>query len=158
MFKEKNEFQEHLLSHVQERRSDMFNCNKCDKSYSDMRKLRRHDWRCHRSIECTICSETLDSRQEIAGHRLNKHKCSKSCLVSISLPVLMKTNVFMSIIMLWMKKNWILFVKKALTVQISLVNSVNRITEFQIKCYADFKRGAIELDVNSSILLLEKLF
>ena len=66
-----------IFRQSQERRNDMFNCKKCDKSYNDMRKLRRHDWRCHRSIECTICSETLDSRQEISGHRLNKHKMFK---------------------------------------------------------------------------------
>ena len=39
-----------------------------------MRKLRRHDWRTHRNIECTICSEILESRQEITKHRQSVHK------------------------------------------------------------------------------------
>ena len=43
-------------------------CNQCDNGYSDMRKLRRHDWRCHRSIECTICKKMLNSRQDISSH------------------------------------------------------------------------------------------
>ena len=38
-----------------------------------MRELRRHDWRSQRNIECTICGEMLDSRQEIGKHRQNIH-------------------------------------------------------------------------------------
>ena len=52
-------------------------CIKCDKSYEDMASLRRHDWRCHRSVNCNICDETLNSRQEIASHREQKHKLFK---------------------------------------------------------------------------------
>ena len=47
---------------------------KCDKQYGDMRQLRRHDWRSHRSIECIICNEKLDSRQDISMHRQTKHR------------------------------------------------------------------------------------
>ena len=39
-----------------------------------MKKLRRHDWRAHRSIECTICNEMLPSRQDISMHRQAKHR------------------------------------------------------------------------------------
>ena len=49
-------------------------CNKCDKVYSNMSKLRRHDWRSHRQIECNICGVTLESRQEISSHRELVHQ------------------------------------------------------------------------------------
>ena len=39
-----------------------------------MKKLRRHDWRSHRIIECNICSELLESRAEIKSHRQNEHQ------------------------------------------------------------------------------------
>ena len=42
-----------------------------------MRKLRRHDWRCHRAIECTICMKMLDCRQEISSHREREHRMFK---------------------------------------------------------------------------------
>ena len=51
-------------------------CCKCDKIYSTMSKLRRHDWRSHRSIECNICGEQLDSRDLISTHRKIVHKMS----------------------------------------------------------------------------------
>ena len=51
-----------------------FNCSKCDKEYTDMSKLRRHDWRSHRSIPCNICGEELQSRQDISEHRQKKHE------------------------------------------------------------------------------------
>ena len=49
-------------------------CTKCDKVYSNMSKLRRHDWRSHRAIECNICSEMLISREEISNHRKIEHQ------------------------------------------------------------------------------------
>ena len=64
---------EHLQSHEHNTVQSGFKCAKCEKNYSDMRQLRRHDWRSHRSIECTICSESLGSRQDITSHRQNKH-------------------------------------------------------------------------------------
>ena len=39
-----------------------------------MSKLRRHDWRSHRQIDCNICGENLQSRQEISGHRKSVHQ------------------------------------------------------------------------------------
>ena len=38
-----------------------------------MSLLRRHDWRCHREIECTMCGEVIKSREEIKNHRETKH-------------------------------------------------------------------------------------
>ena len=49
-------------------------CNKCEKDYSNMSKLRRHDWRAHREIDCNICDEKLKSREEIKDHRQIKHR------------------------------------------------------------------------------------
>ena len=66
-----NELPDHVKNHT----SNMEHmCNKCDKKYSDMRKLRRHDWRMHRQIECSICDEVLASRQELKDHRKNVHR------------------------------------------------------------------------------------
>ena len=65
---------EHVRKHIKLTNKVKFSCNECGKLYGDMRKLRRHDWRCHRSIECTICSEKLESRQDITSHRRVKHR------------------------------------------------------------------------------------
>ena len=48
-------------------------CSKCEKVYGNMSKLRRHDWRNHRQIECNICGEILESRQAISNHRKESH-------------------------------------------------------------------------------------
>ena len=77
-FKIEREFRSHRQSHdsrteKHQSSTEQFNCLKCDKVYGHMRKLRRHDWRSHRSIECTICKETLENRQEIVHHRETKH-------------------------------------------------------------------------------------
>ena len=42
-----------------------------------MSKLRRHDWRSHREIECNICGEILGSRQDISNHRKMKNQIVK---------------------------------------------------------------------------------
>ena len=39
-----------------------------------MAKLRRHDWRSHRQISCTICDEVLPSRDHIVKHRQATHR------------------------------------------------------------------------------------
>ena len=39
-----------------------------------MAKLRRHDWRSHRPIKCTLCDDTLESRQHIVKHRQAMHR------------------------------------------------------------------------------------
>ena len=38
-----------------------------------MTKLRRHDWRSHREIECSTCGEMLESREDIPNHRQRVH-------------------------------------------------------------------------------------
>ena len=42
-----------------------------------MTKLRRHDWRSHRNVECNICGEQLQSRDQISTHRKIVHKMVK---------------------------------------------------------------------------------
>ena len=94
-YKSKDELQEHIQTkhpdEVKEAKSDdeisvdqdegwkqkAFKCGKCDKEYLNMSKLRRHDWRCHRQIECNICGEKLDSRKDISVHRQSKHQMFK---------------------------------------------------------------------------------
>ena len=70
------EMSEHEMSqrHSQQKNKEQFKCIKCEKVYGDMRKLRRHDWRSHRAIECTICGEMLHSRQDIGKHWRDVHK------------------------------------------------------------------------------------
>ena len=70
----KEELTSHIESHVKQSSNMVHVCIKCDKKYSDMRKLRRHDWRMHRPIECSICEEVLTCRQELKDHRQNVHK------------------------------------------------------------------------------------
>ena len=57
----KDKYNEHLLVHEQKVTQTDYNCNKCDKSYSSISKLRRHDWRSHREVECSISGENLES-------------------------------------------------------------------------------------------------
>ena len=70
-FTVKEELRKHLVTLHAEK---VFNCQKCNKPYPSMNLLRRHDWRCHREIECTMCGETLQSREDIKGHRERKHQ------------------------------------------------------------------------------------
>ena len=71
-----------IEEHAQEHKTgNTFNCNKCDRSYTDMNSLRRHDCRNHREVECNICNEMLSSRQAIGEHRREKHEIftTKTC-------------------------------------------------------------------------------
>ena len=65
------ELNEHTVSFHAEK---VFNCQICNKPYTSMSLLRRHDWRCHKEIECNLCGETLDNREEIKKHRERKHQ------------------------------------------------------------------------------------
>ena len=53
---------------------NVFNCQICNKPYASMSFLRRHDWRCHRKIECNMCGESIPSRSHIKEHREKKHQ------------------------------------------------------------------------------------
>ena len=70
-FKGDDDLNEHAKIHTQEKE---FKCTKCDKIYGEMSKLRRHDWRSHRNIDCNICGELLESRKQISEHRRIVHK------------------------------------------------------------------------------------
>ena len=67
----------HMETHDVITSRDEFKCYKCEKVYMDPRKLRRHDWRAHRTIECKICDDTLSSRLELKQHREHKHQMFK---------------------------------------------------------------------------------
>ena len=73
-FNDDDDLNEHVKTHTQEKE---FKCSKCDKIYGEMSKLRRHDWRSHRNIDCNICGELLESREQISEHRKIVHKMSK---------------------------------------------------------------------------------
>ena len=75
VFTTKTELEEHDESHsVVSSQCSEAKCNKCEKVYSNISKLRRHDWRAHREISCNICDELLQSREEISIHRQTKHQ------------------------------------------------------------------------------------
>ena len=42
-----------------------------------MSKLRRHDGRNHRAVECNLCGVMLESRQEISQHRQTEHQMDR---------------------------------------------------------------------------------
>ena len=46
-------------------------------TYGNITKLRRHDWRSHREVDCSICGEKLQSRQQISEHRRSQHQINK---------------------------------------------------------------------------------
>ena len=77
--KSKNEIpdKENLKEHTGQHNQMSLKCNQCDKTYGNMSKLRRHDWRSHREVNCNICGEMLNSRQSISGHRQAKHQMNK---------------------------------------------------------------------------------
>ena len=75
-FAEESGLVEHNKLHEQKTSKPILECNKCEKKYGEIKKLRRHDWRSHRGIECTICTEKLASREEIKSHRQTKHQMS----------------------------------------------------------------------------------
>ena len=67
----------HRKMHEMPTKIDEHQCCKCNQVYKDMRKLRRHDWRAHRAIDCSMCGDTISSRQEMKQHREIKHKMFK---------------------------------------------------------------------------------
>ena len=69
-----NMIDEHNKSHTE---NESYSCEKCDKVYASMSKLRRHDWRSHRTIDCNICGINLESREDISNHRKIEHKMSR---------------------------------------------------------------------------------
>ena len=72
------QLQEEQRQHIITLHADtVFNCQICNKPYTTMRLLRRHDWRCHRQIECNMCGEEISSRSEIKEHREQKHQISQ---------------------------------------------------------------------------------
>ena len=76
-YEDKTNLEQHMKDHNEEISDQVFSCTKCEKKYGDMRKLRRHDWRSHRTIECTLCGEQLESRESITKHRQTKHRIFK---------------------------------------------------------------------------------
>ena len=68
------DLKEHLKVHEVTSKTEGINCNKCEKTYGTMSKLRRHDWRSHREVECNVCGEILENRQRISLHRKTKHQ------------------------------------------------------------------------------------
>ena len=72
-FQLENELKEHAKIHSKEKIDNQFECQKCTKVYSTMSKLRRHDWRNHREIQCNKCGENIASRQDLKIHRENVH-------------------------------------------------------------------------------------
>ena len=75
--KGQSELENHKKTHVQNISTSESKCSKCEKVYTNMGKLRRHDWRSHRAIECNICGITLKSRDEISNHRKLEHNLSR---------------------------------------------------------------------------------
>ena len=73
-FQTNKKMKEHEVIHENQTKPTEYNCTKCDNAYVTMSKLRRHDWRSHREVDCSICGETLSSRQEIGCHRQNEHQ------------------------------------------------------------------------------------
>ena len=70
-FRTKEELSKHAEVHKQ---GSEVKCSKCEKVYSNMNKLRRHDWRSHREVECNICDMKIENRAEISSHRRKEHK------------------------------------------------------------------------------------
>ena len=77
IFSQKEEMLNHMEAHEKDPVVQEIKCSKCDKSYLTMSKLRRHDWRSHRIVNCNICGLSLQSREEISEHRKTEHNMSR---------------------------------------------------------------------------------
>ena len=73
-FLTRDELGVHKEEHSNVTSNNEIGCNKCDKKYANINKLRRHDWRVHREIDCNICGEKLNCRKDISVHRQSKHQ------------------------------------------------------------------------------------
>ena len=76
-FEEENDLADHIKTHSN---GQKFKCNKCEREYTEMGKLRRHDWRSHREVSCNICGEWIENRQNIGNHRQEKHQIFRKSL------------------------------------------------------------------------------
>ena len=85
MFDAQRELDLHVNTHAEnhttvQKEEQKYKCSKCEKEYTDMSELRRHDWRCHRIVPCSICGEDLQSRQYISDHRQKKHGINRTAV------------------------------------------------------------------------------
>ena len=67
------ELMSHKRTHIINNQEVELKCSKCEKVYPNMSKLRRHDWRSHRTVNCNICGLSLESREDISNHRKIEH-------------------------------------------------------------------------------------
>ena len=67
------EMEEHITKHD----SVMQKCEKCTKTYTSSDKIKRHIWRAHTPIECSLCGSDIESRHELKHHKENVHKVTK---------------------------------------------------------------------------------
>ena len=69
-----------VKEHEEKHEQKKFICCKCEKVYSSMSQLRRHDWRSHRAVNCNICDDRIESREQIGDHRKSKHQLFKKTI------------------------------------------------------------------------------
>lgn len=52
-------------------------CNKCPKEYETMDKVRRHEFRAHKIVDCFHCGQKIRNRVELQKHKQNEHRMMK---------------------------------------------------------------------------------
>ena len=57
---------------------EVHHCEKCPKTYTSTDHMKRHIWRAHTPIECSLCGTNIESRQGLKHHKEYIHKVTKS--------------------------------------------------------------------------------
>ena len=134
-----HDLKNHLDIHTNKNIEASFPCQKCNKIYSTMSKLRRHDWRCHREIMCNRCDNYLPSREDLKTNRESEHEMKNKVFCRFQI-VWTKRNVYMCMTNLKIPDSvYVLMVWHVVT---SLVNLVTKSTK-KIKSCVNSKGIAI---------------
>ena len=52
-------------------------CQKCPKGYKTLFEVKRHDWRSHEQVDCRLCGQVYENREELENHKQNNHGITK---------------------------------------------------------------------------------
>ena len=65
--------------HIINRENPLSNikCQQCPKEYTTKFEVKRHEWRAHEQVDCRLCGQASESRQDLEIHKQNSHGITK---------------------------------------------------------------------------------